>query len=127
MLQEGQLVPHFVVRNVAGERVSYKDIWQHRGLVLVALPADARESSARYEEELAARSPEIAAHRTTLVVTHDAIAGVTPPAVVIADQWGEVIHSAAGNNVADLPAVDELIDWTGYVVRRCPECEGESK
>ena len=52
--------------------------------------------------------------------------GITPPAVVIADQWGEVhdVREAAGEH--RFPAVEEIESWLRYLAIQCPECQGEA-
>lgn len=53
-------------------------------------------------------------------------AGVAAPAVVVADQWGEIheVH-AAGDDHPPVP-VDRIIAALRYLSVRCPECEGEA-
>jgi hypothetical protein len=43
-----------------------------------------------------------------------AAAGVDPPAVVVADQWGEVYWSSGA-----WPRVEELADWARFLAIRC--------
>lgn len=117
-------VPHFTITDITGETVDYSRIWQHRQLVLVVLPrsasTDAADYAMRLREALADSSPH-----TAVVITNDDITGIAAPAVVIADRWGEIIHSVRTERVADLPGADELRDWIEHVRMRCPECEGE--
>jgi hypothetical protein len=48
------------------------------------------------------------------------------PAVVIADQWGE-IHAAEGaGSEHRFPGPAELVEWVRYLAVQCPECEGEA-
>lgn len=124
MLQRGELVPHFEVRDLAGNVCRYAAIWQRRNLVLVALPAAGPDT---YACELAARGAEVDQRDGTCVITRDAVPGVPAPAVVIADRWGEIAHVAAARDVDELPPAAEVLEWLDYVVRRCPECEGEAK
>jgi hypothetical protein len=120
ILQRGGLVPHFDVRSIDGETVTYSTIWQRRNLVLVML---GEGNGGEYASELRAHAADFAAHNTVCLITRDSVAGVPGPGVVVADRWGEIIHIAEG----DLPAVSELLEWVDYVERRCPECEGETK
>lgn len=125
-LQRGDLVPHFTLRSVNGEDISYKSIWQTEQLVLIALPAAHSPAVDRYVSSIAARKDEFAANQTTCVVTRDRVEGLPPPAVVVADRWGEIAYVSRGRDVTDLPSADELVDWIQYVQRKCPECEGEA-
>jgi hypothetical protein len=127
MLQRGDLVPHFTVRTLRGDEFSYATIWQRRNLVLVALPATDSEPARSYVSELTARGAEFSAGDCDCVITHDRMHAIPSPAVLIADRWGEVIHIEAKSDIRDLPQVDDVLEWVGYVQRRCPECEGESK
>jgi hypothetical protein len=124
MLQRGDLIPHFEVRDLAGNVFRYATIWQRRNLVLVALPASGPDAYAR---ELLARGAVFDERDCSCVITRDAVHRVSAPAVVIADRWGEIAHIAAARDVNELPPAAELLDWLDYVVRRCPECEGEAK
>jgi hypothetical protein len=124
MLHRGDLVPHFEVRALDGEPVSYSSVWQLRNLVLATLPPEESDHADRYASELSERAGAFGEHDTTLIVTHDPVVGLAAPGVLIADRWGEVVHVASG---PDLPSVSDLIAWVEYVQRRCPECEGESK
>jgi hypothetical protein len=51
---------------------------------------------------------------------------VRAPAVVIADQWGEVYlrHEAGAEHA--FPAVSELAEWLRFLAIQCPECQGEA-
>ncbi len=49
--------------------------------------------------------------------------GVTAPAVVIADQWGEIHEAAEGH--AFLP-IESTVEWIRSLATQCPECEGEA-
>jgi hypothetical protein len=115
-------MPHFSVRTAGGERVEYaKDVWQRKNLVLIAVPAGTDERA------LARVYAPVAAEDIWLVVTSAPVAGVHAPAVLIADQWGEVAHSAAASTIAELPAVEDVASWLEHVRQRCPECEGEAR
>jgi len=73
------------------------------------------------------RRSEFTARDAECVVTGDRIPGIGVPAVVVADRWGEIIHLASASRVEQLTPPEDLLDWVDYVVKRCPECEGESK
>ena len=124
-LGKGDAIPHFRVATVGGSVVAYSTIWQHRNLLLVALP-QADPLLAAYLTRLREGQPAFEASETASVITHDAIAGVDAPAVVIADRWGEIIHIATAAEVSDLPALPEILDWLAHIQHRCPECEGDT-
>lgn len=125
-LRRGDAVPHFRVATLEGRIVEYSTIWQRRNLVLAALP-QADTASPAYLSQLEAAKAAFAAGEAECVITRDAIAGVDAPAVVIADRWGEINHISTASDVADLPAVPEILDWLAHVQHRCPECEGEAR
>jgi hypothetical protein len=125
MLQPRDLLPHFDVTNLEGQRFFYSTIWQRKNLVLVSLP-DADPESARYAAELTAQMPA-PTHDTHCVMTRERLAGFPSPGVVVADRWGEICFLAGGGRVRDLPSPRDLIDWVAHVRSRCPECEGEAK
>jgi hypothetical protein len=51
---------------------------------------------------------------------------VRAPALVIADQWGEVyVREEAGEGHAFL-ALPDILDWLRYLDIQCPECQGEA-
>ena len=126
-LDRGDQVPHFAVTTIEGAGVSYGTIWQLRNLVLIALPPGEVEASAEYVAQFTARAAVFDGHQAQCVATRDSIPGVNPPAVIVADRWGEVMYAAAGQRVADLPPADAVIEWLDYVQQRCPECEGEAR
>jgi hypothetical protein len=117
-------VPHFEVTTVDGSRVRYRDIWQHRNLVLVIVAPDQRSAAVRYAQQLADRQRDFEDAETSVVVSTDSVRGLTPPRVVIADRWGEILHtaSAPGGDVSQLLSVDEVLSWVGFVRIQCPEC-----
>jgi hypothetical protein len=127
MLERGDAVPHFEVKNLQGQLISYSEVWQHRNLVLITLRDDDSDSTRRYLTDLTNRIPEFSNQNTTCIITRDEVPGVPAPAVVVADKWGEIIYIAAKPDVGDLPMPQELLDWIDYVQTRCPECEGEAR
>ena len=52
--------------------------------------------------------------------------GVVTPAVLIADQWGEIYESHAAGDAHDFLAPEELVSWARTIATKCPECEGEA-
>jgi hypothetical protein len=128
MLQPGDQIPHFELKNVQGQAVSYSEIWQRQNLVLVTLPvADPLGVFSKYVGRLAAGIPALTALATECVITRDVVAGTPCPGVIVADRWGEIVHVAAGPHVADLPGSEALLEWIDYLQRQCPECQGEAK
>ena len=124
-LQRGDVVPHFEVRTIGGEVFRYSDLWQHKNLVLVSIPAAAREGA--YVRELTARAPEFEERNSACVITGDRVPWLPAPAVLVADRWGEVMTVALASEAASLPAPADLLEWVEYVESRCPECEGEAR
>lgn len=127
MLQPGDLLPHFEIRNLDGDVVAYSRIWQRKNLVLVTLPASGSENAfTDYVSRLTAQMPACGAD-TACVMTRDSVPGVPCPGVIIADRWGEILHVAAGPSVAELPSPHEIVEWIEFVQRQCPECQGEAE
>jgi peroxiredoxin len=125
MLQPHDLLPHFEVADLGGERISYSSIWQRKNLVLVMLP-NSNPPSRNYADRLMAKVRGRSDDDTEWIVTRDPVEGLPCPGVVVADQWGEIAH-VHSSQVEDLPPPDELIEWVRYLQYRCPECEGEAK
>ena len=125
MLQRGDQVPHFEVRTSGGELFRYASIWQHKNLVLVALPGD-MPAGARDTLEQATRGDGFQRRESIWVVTRDHVPGLQAPAALVADRWGEIVYVTETSRVDELPTSSDLLDWLDYVDRRCPECEGEA-
>ena len=126
-LDRGDHVPHFAVTTIEGTAVSYGTIWQLRNLVLIALPPGEVEPSAEYVAQFTARAAVFDGHQAQCVATRDSIPGVNPPAVIVADRWGEIVYAAAAPTTDELPAAEAILEWLEYVQQRCPECEGEAR
>jgi hypothetical protein len=126
MLERGDQVPHFEVRTSGGELFRYASIWQHKNLVLVALPGDA-PAGARDTLEQATPGDVFQQRESVCVVTRDGVPGLHAPAALVADRWGEIVYLTETSRVDELPTSSDLLDWLDYVDRRCPECEGETK
>jgi hypothetical protein len=127
MLQKGELLPHFSVTSIAGERFAYSDIWQRKNLVLVSLSHEESKGSTTYLAQLAIGMSELTGDDTACLITKDSIPGVPAPGAVVADRWGEIHQVTHAALVEDLPSFHELVDWLRYVQSQCPECEGEAK
>jgi hypothetical protein len=117
---------HFAVTDIHGRSVRYDAIWQRRALVLVCLPQD---GSSEPPDDIARllSGVEAFADDTTCVVTRDPVARVNAPAVVVADQWGEVAHVSTAMTVDGLPSANDVLTWVHHLRLRCPECEGEAR
>ena len=124
MLRPGDVFPHIQVKTLDGQTFRYAAIWQSKQLVLLVIGTSQADTD--YASAVTSRASEFSNRETECVVTHDDVTGLRTPSVVIADRWGEVIHIAEPSSSAELPSVDELIEWVDYVRRRCPECEGEA-
>jgi hypothetical protein len=125
MLRRGDAVPHFEVRTLGGDMFRYSTIWQRKNLVLVTLPMTVAGDS--YASELLALGSAFHEREGVCVITRDHLTGLSAPAALVADRWGEIVHVATTSDVADLPPPHELLNWLEYVEQRCPECEGEAK
>ena len=127
MLQRGDQLPHFEVMTLAGDVIKYSTVWQRSNLLLVTLPGARCGPGDEYALRLAASMPAFREHNTVCVITRDAVPGVPSPGVVVADRWGEIAHIVAESDVANLPVPRDLLEWTEYLQRQCPECQGEAK
>lgn len=126
VLERGDRVPHFEVRDLNVQLISYATIWQRRNLLLLVLPETDSDLIGRYVAGLTSIA-ETAGARTTGVITRDTVAGLPAAAALVADQWGEIVFVRADVGVAELPSPGELTDWISYVEMKCPECEGETR
>lgn len=124
-LVKGDALPFFDVTTVTGEKVRYADLWQHKNVLLVRLPAVNDADDERYAAEMSRHAQEFETYAAATIVTRDEIKQVPCPGVVIADRWGEIQYLASPGSARDLPDVREIIDTLDFVQRRCPECEGE--
>jgi hypothetical protein len=104
-----------MVRELEAEAESLRE-WDARVLVVLATPPEA-----------AARFP--AGKFTVLSDAEGRLAAalsIRPPALVLADQWGEVhARQEAGEEHAFL-TLDEIVSWLRYLAIQCPECQGEA-
>lgn len=127
MLDRGDQVPHFAVKDVSGASVQYAALWQRRNLVLVALPDATAGDAAAYEAAMRARTGEFRSLDAECVITRDAVDGLPAPGVLVADRWGEVAHVVTASEIPSLPDPADLLEWLEWIQHRCPECEGEAK
>ena len=127
-LARGSRMPHVRLRRLDGSSFDYGDVWQRRNLLLVALGAGrARDADASWLDALESARSACEMHEAVVVVTRDAVPGLTAPGVVVADRWGEVAFAETATSVAALPAVETLVEWLRFVDHACPECEGEAR
>ncbi len=74
----------------------------------MCLRSDISAEADAYVGRLTARTADLA--DVAVVVTRDRVADVAAPAVVVADQWGEVAHVATATRPEGLPDPDALLD-----------------
>ena len=117
-------VPQFDVTALDGRHVRYDEIWQHRNLILVVVTPQEREAATRYASQLEGRLNEIEHEDTTVVVTADAITGLSAPTALVADRWGEILHleSVSSGQDSPIPDIEELSSWVHFAEIQCPEC-----
>ena len=127
MLQARDLISHFNVTTLSGERFAYAEIWQRKNLVLVSLPPSDSAASDKYVSQLTSQISELTGDDNAFVITRDKVSGLPSPGVVVADRWGEIQYVADAAGVDDLPSPQELIGWLQYVQSQCPECQGEAE
>jgi peroxiredoxin len=51
---------------------------------------------------------------------------IEAPALVVADQWGQVHQADEATAEHSFPTPSEVVDWARYLAMKCPECEGEA-
>jgi hypothetical protein len=119
-------VPQFTIHDVDAREIRYREIWQHDHLVLVLLDTDAPRATI---DDWLARRQAFADLGARLIISRDAIPGVAPPALIVADRWGEIVYRWTGPmpQAQGMPGPDEALEWIDWVARRCPECEGEAR
>jgi hypothetical protein len=127
MLKTGDLLPHFNVTTLDGERFAYSDIWQRKNLLLVSLSYADSAGNAEYVSQLTSQMSALTGDDIVCVVTRDNISGLPTPGVVVADRWGEIHHVAHAARIEDLTSPAGLVEWSRFIQHQCPECEGEAK
>lgn len=99
---------------IAGLRDAFAEATELGARIVVVMPAN----------DVAPERP--AAPDGTTVLTSDdtvGVIGVEPPAIGVADEWGELHFTMRATADHDLPRADEVVDWTRFVAIQCPECE----
>ena len=69
---------------------------------------------------------ELRAGCAELLVAEDGVESaldVEPPALVVADEWGEVYFSTRAAGDHEFPAPAEVVEWIRFIAIQCPECE----
>ena len=125
MLHSGDHVPHVSFRTIDAGTINYADLWQHRNLIVVSIPAEPAftDYAARLEQALRQRLPA----DTSLVISHDALPDLPAPAILVADKWGEIHYAHAASTLAEMLDSEAVLEWLTYVRVQCPECQGETK
>ena len=117
------LIPHFETTGIDGEHVRYRDFWQRRNVVLLALGPTAGKQEREYASRLRARLLSVDRSDTAFAAIGGAAVGLTAPTLIVADRWGEIVHSEElPADVSRWPSADEVLDWVTYVRCRCEEC-----
>jgi hypothetical protein len=120
-LQAGDCLPAFTSETLDGREVPDTQLWQRRNVVLLVAPREVIATQSSYVASLDRRISELKPSDTSLVISHQPIAGVAMRSLVIADRWGEIVHLAhvpSGN----WPSIDDVIEWVEFIRAQCPEC-----
>lgn|SRR5690606_33502727 len=97
--------------------------------------AEGRSEIQDWDGEVEVVSPSPFEERATLdgfVYLHDPDGrlardlAVSPPAVVIADQWAVIRALEPAGESHEFISVDEVVEWLRFMAIECPECEGEA-
>lgn len=109
-----------VCRAYANEvAVAIDEISEWDGRPLIILPEDADRSMQRAG---GSQIPILEDRRQRLTES----LSITAPAIVIADQWGEIYERHEAGEGHDFRTPDELVGWARTLATKCPECEGEA-
>ncbi|MGE3177836.1 MAG: hypothetical protein AB7O32_10215, partial [Vicinamibacterales bacterium] len=112
-IERGHQVPDFDVRTVQGREFRYSTIWQRKNLLLVLLPPSGGDGD--YVAELDGRAEAFQQLDAECVITRGHIPGLHPPAVLLADRWGEVVHVAPAPEPV---RAEVLLEWLEYIQHR---------
>jgi hypothetical protein len=74
--------------------------------------------------EAAALVPAALAQQFDVLADSQRVLGASAPAVLVADEWGEVFFACRAEDGVQLPTPEELREWIVFVAVQCPECEG---
>jgi hypothetical protein len=145
-------LPHIRLPSLTGG-TDIPIIWRRTGPILLLLHPDRCETCSAFAHRVAAVSdgitewdgrPLVIVSETTGIVRSDSMLTDLPfpilddregrlrtalrmdaPAVIIADQWGEIYERIEAGDGHRFPEPDELVDWARVIATKCPECEGE--
>lgn len=92
-------------------------------LVLIVVHSVQCEGCRDYVRALSTYSVPITEWTGRIVVAVPGELAVAPPAVVIADEWGEVYAVLRGAADHALPSAAEIGEWVRFLAIQCPECE----
>lgn len=86
---------------------------------LIVVPIGSGADSAAAETHALPRATDPGGRLSTAVA-------VEAPALVIADQWGEVHLRHRAGEGHRFPDVAEIVEWLRFLAIQCPECQAES-
>ena len=95
-----------------------------QAIVVAALHEAGCAACEAYAARLAGASEEIAEWDGRVKYVRDV--AYETPAVIIADQWGEIAALEAAGDAHRFMQPDEVVTWVRYLAMKCPECEGEA-
>jgi hypothetical protein len=122
MLNTGDLLPRFDAAAVDGRAVPYEQLWQHRNIVLFAIPAELAGAASSYLRALDSRLAALRPSDTSLVIS-DHVDGLPSKSVAIADRWGEIVHiEPLPADRAAWPPGDDILEWVDFIRMKCEEC-----
>lgn len=91
---------------------------------------DAKVVAVRVGEAVGANGVEAAAFEFPILAdpagTLAASLTLEVPAIVIADQWGEIHAAEVAGADHDFIAPAEVAEWAKFLAIQCPECQGEA-
>jgi hypothetical protein len=120
-LRAGDFLPSFTSETLDGREVPDTQLWQRRNVVLLVAPQEAIATQSSYMTLLERRISELRPSDTSLVISHQPIAGVSLHSIVIADRWGEIVHLAHLPS-GTWPSIDDVVEWVEFIRAQCPEC-----
>jgi hypothetical protein len=119
----GDLISPFDGEAIDGHRLPYEEVWQRRNVVLFVLSPSARAEASAYLSDVDARLSQLRPNDTSLVISHQTIAGMPRDGLVITDRWGEIVHvRELTSRPQEWPSVDDIVEWVEFVRMKCPEC-----
>ncbi len=129
LLETGQRLPMMTVESVDGGAPVPLRRSGRKATVLVTLHREC-DACRAYLDALAHEQAGIDEWDGRVAATFaneaTADAGIPAPAVLIADQWGELfVIEPAGNGHAFIEPA-EVLSWLRYLAVQCPECQGEA-